>query len=101
MTVVVTDNCKLCRFTDCVKVCPVQCFHHDDEMVYIDSKVCIDCGACIPACPVQAIYFEHDLPADQRAWIAVNAARAGVLPVVEMPFEPLPGASARRAALGY
>ncbi|MFZ0650053.1 MAG: 4Fe-4S binding protein, partial [Pseudolabrys sp.] len=51
---VVTDNCHLCRFTDCVAVCPVECFHSDEERTYIDPDVCIDCGACIPACPVHA-----------------------------------------------
>ena len=59
MTTIVTDNCKGCRFTDCVTVCPVACFHYDDEMLYIDPDVCIDCSACIPECPVQAI-FEGD-----------------------------------------
>ena len=48
MTTVVTDNCNGCRFTDCVAVCPVECFHYDDNMLYIDPDVCIDCSACIP-----------------------------------------------------
>ena len=56
MSHIVTDNCHLCRFIDCVAVCPVECFHADDERTYIDPDVCIDCGACIPACPVRAIY---------------------------------------------
>lgn len=101
MTIVVTDNCHGCRFTECVSVCPVACFHADGEMVYIDPGVCIDCMACIPVCPVQAIFSTDDLPEDKRHWIAVNAKRAAVLPVVDTKQEPLPGAEERRAALGY
>ena len=55
MATIVTDNCDLCRFTDCVTVCPMVCFHADDKMLYIDPVVCIDCGACTPVCPVRAI----------------------------------------------
>ncbi|MCA9705965.1 MAG: 4Fe-4S binding protein [Myxococcales bacterium] len=51
MTFVVTSNCQRCRFTDCVSVCPVECFHGDDTMLYIDPDECIDCGACVPARP--------------------------------------------------
>src|SRR6516225_10713172 len=72
---VVTDNCLLCRFTECVAVCPVECFHADKERIYIDPEVCIDCGACIPACPVRAIYEVIDMPDDQRHWIEINAER--------------------------
>ncbi len=101
MTTVVTDNCKGCRFTDCVTVCPVACFHGDDEMLYIDPDVCIDCSACIPECPVNAIYEEDDLPDDKREWIAINAERSAVLPVVEEKQDPLPTAEARKAELGF
>ena len=101
MTTVVTDNCQKCRFTDCVAVCPVECFHYDNDMLYIDPNVCIDCSACIPECPVQAIYEEDDLPDDQKHWIAINAARAPDLPICSDPMEPLPGALERKAALGF
>ena len=80
MTTIVTDNCLRCRFTDCVTVCPVSCFHGDDEMLYIDNNVCIDCGACIPVCPVHAIYEETDIPDDKKKWIEINAERAPVSP---------------------
>ena len=76
MTFVVTDNCKGCRFTDCVAVCPVDCFHGDDEMLYIDPNECIDCGACVPECPVEAIYDEAQLPEDQNNWLAINTEKA-------------------------
>ena len=62
MTYVVTDNCQKCRFTDCVTVCPVDCFHADAEMLYIDPDECIDCGACVPACPVEAIFALDEVP---------------------------------------
>ncbi len=101
MTTLVTDNCQRCRFTDCVTVCPVACFHGDAEMLYIDPNVCIDCGACVPECPVHAIYEEKDLPDDKRHWIAINAERAPNLPVVEEKQEPLPIAEARKKELGY
>lgn len=98
---VVTDNCNLCRFTDCVTTCPVACFHADAERTYIDPEVCIDCGACIPACPVRAIYEILDMPDDQRHWIAINAERSKTLPVITDKQPPLPGAEQRKAALGY
>jgi Indolepyruvate ferredoxin oxidoreductase, alpha and beta subunits len=101
MTTIVTDNCKGCRFTDCVAVCPVDCFHHDNEMLYIDPNVCIDCSACIPECPVQAIYEEDDIPDDKKHWIAINAERAPQLPVCDEKMEPLPGAEERKTALGF
>lgn len=101
MTTVVTDNCRLCRFTDCVTVCPVDCFHGDDEMLYIDPEVCIDCGACISECPVQAIFEEPDLPEDKREWIAINAEKAPLLPVIDEKQEPLPTAEKRKAELGF
>lgn len=101
MTTVVTDNCIRCRFTDCVVVCPVDCFHYDDEMVYIDPNVCIDCNVCIPACPVEAIYEEIDLPEDKRHWIVINAQRAPDLPLCSEKMEPLPGAEERKADLGF
>ena len=96
MTTVVTDNCKGCRYTDCVAVCPVACFHGDEEMLYIDNEVCIDCAACIPECPVQAIYEEDDLPEDKLHWIEINAERAPNLPVIDEQEEPLPGADERK-----
>ena len=100
MTIVVTDNCKGCRFTECVSVCPVSCFHGDDEMLYIDNETCIDCSACIPVCPVEAIFDADDLPDDKRRWIAINAEKARLLPAIEDTQPALPGAEDRRAELG-
>lgn len=98
---VVTDNCQKCRFTECVATCPVACFHADEDMLYIDPKVCVDCGACIPACPVQAIYSVYDMPADKEPWIALNEQRAAALPVITKTQDPLPTAEQRKAELGF
>lgn len=100
MAFVVTDNCQACRFTECVTVCPVSCFHGDGQMLYIDPQLCIECGACIDACPVSAIYDESDLPAEKMHWKAVNQEKSGDLPIVDTHQAPLPGALARKAELG-
>ncbi|MDB5780845.1 indolepyruvate ferredoxin oxidoreductase subunit alpha [Caballeronia mineralivorans] len=97
---VVTDNCQRCRFTDCVTHCPVQCFHADDERVYIDPEVCIDCSACVPICPVQAIYDSLDLPDAYAHELVINAQRSHLLPVISAHLPPLPTAESRRAELG-
>lgn len=101
MTFVVTSNCKGCRFTDCVAVCPVECFHHDGEMLYIDPEECIDCGACVPECPVEAIYDEAQLPDDQTEWLKLNVERSLKLPVISEQVDPLPGAEAKKEELGF
>jgi ferredoxin len=101
MTFVVTDNCQHCRYTDCVAVCPVQCFHADAEMLYIDPAVCIDCGACVPECPVEAIYEEGTLPADQQHWLAINAEKSEKLPLITEKTEPLRSAEERAKTLGF
>ncbi len=101
MTFVVTEHCRQCRYTDCVAVCPVDCFHGDDEMLYIDPVACIDCGACIPECPVEAIYEEGTLPKDLEPWLALNAERAKMLPVVNASVAPLGTAQERATALGF
>ena len=73
MTHVVSDSCIRCKYTDCVDVCPVDCFREGPNMLVIDPDECIDCAVCIPECPVNAIYAEEDLPAEQAAFIKLNA----------------------------
>jgi len=82
MAHVVTELCIDCKHADCVDVCPVECFHQDATMLLIDPFECIDCGACIPACPEEAIYLEADLPAEFAKWTEINAEKAPSLPVV-------------------
>jgi ferredoxin len=101
MAVVVTGNCTLCRFTECVDVCPAACFHIDDKMVYVDPVECIDCLACIVACPVKAIYKLQDLPESQLEWSEINRMRALELPVIALKQDPLPTAKQRRTDLGF
>lgn len=98
---IVTDSCQRCRFTECVTVCPVACFHGDAEMLYIDNVQCVDCGACVQACPVHAIFEQYSLPEDKLGWIEINARRAAELPVVSDKQQPLPTAEARKAELGF
>ena len=85
MTFVVTDNCQRCRFTDCVAVCPVDCFHGDDEMLYIDPNECIDCGACKPECPIDAIV---DAPEKDQYWAQINANLGPVYKGQKGPVRP-------------
>lgn len=72
MTHVVTESCIKCKYTDCVDVCPVDCFREGPNMLVIDPDECIDCAVCIPECPVEAIYAEEDVPEGQEKWIPLN-----------------------------
>ena len=62
MTYVVVESCIRCKLTDCVEVCPVDCFHEGPNFLVIDPEECIDCAACEPVCPVMAIFAEEDVP---------------------------------------
>lgn len=89
MTYVVTDNCIKCKYTDCVEVCPVDCFHEGPNMLVIDPDECIDCTLCVPECPINAIYAEDDLPADQEQFLQLNTELTKVWPVLtEMKGAP-------------
>jgi ferredoxin len=72
MTHVVTESCIKCKYTDCVDVCPVDCFREGPNFLVIDPDECIDCAVCIPECPVNAIYAEEDVPAEQQSFIKLN-----------------------------
>jgi ferredoxin len=82
MTHVVTESCIKCRYTDCVDVCPVDCFREGPNFLTIDPDECIDCAVCIPECPVNAIYAEEDVPADQRQFIQINVELAKSWPSI-------------------
>ncbi|HEX72606.1 MAG TPA: ferredoxin family protein [Candidatus Hydrogenedentes bacterium] len=92
MTFVVCDPCIKCKFTDCVDVCPVVCFHEGENMLVIDPDECIDCGVCVDECPVHAIFPEDEVPEKWIEYIALNAKFAKVWPVIEEGKEPLPTA---------
>ena len=106
MTHVVTSNCVDCKFTDCVLVCPVDCFYELEKQLIIDPDECIDCSACVAECPVEAIYAEDEIPEDHAASIEFNAEEsirvkdAKQDPITDQK-EPLPTAEDRRAALGF
>jgi len=92
MTHVVTESCIKCKHTDCVDVCPVDCFKEGPNFLVIDPDECIDCAVCIPECPVNAIYAEEDVPAGQEAFTALNAELAKVWPVITDKKDALPDA---------
>lgn len=80
MTFVVTENCIKCKYTDCVEVCPVDCFYEGPNFLVIHPDECIDCALCEPECPAEAILSEDELPADQERYLAINEELAQVWP---------------------
>jgi len=82
MTYVVTESCIKCKYTDCVDVCPVDCFHEGPNMLVIDPDECIDCTLCVAECPVEAIFAEDDVPENQRSFTKLNAELAKAWPVL-------------------
>ena len=89
MPFVVTENCIKCKYTDCVEVCPVDCFHEGPNFLVIDPDECIDCTLCEPECPANAIYPEDDVPAGQERFVALNAELSQAWPVITVRKEPL------------
>ena len=82
MTHVVCQPCFACKYTDCVVVCPVECFYEGEQMLYIHPEECIDCTLCEPECPVEAIYSEDELPGAQAHFLELNAELAQNWPVI-------------------
>jgi ferredoxin len=100
MTYVVTENCIKCKYTDCVDVCPVDCFKEGPNMLVIDPDECIDCAVCVPECPVNAIYADDEVPDDQKQFVALNAELAKKWPAITDTKDPLPDAEAFKDAKG-
>lgn len=92
MTFVVTEACIRCKYTDCVDVCPVDAFRAGKLMLVIDPDECIDCAVCIPECPLEAIFAEDDLPADQGDYVGLNAELARRWPKLTKKVPALPEA---------
>ena len=92
MTHIVLDSCIRCKYTDCVDVCPVDCFREGPNMLVIDPDECIDCAVCIPECPAEAIVAEEDVPKGQEQYIELNAELAKVWPSITRTKDPLPDA---------
>ncbi len=82
MTHVVTENCIRCKYTDCVEVCPVDCFHEGPNMLVIDPVECIDCTLCVTECPAEAIQPEEQVPRAQAHFLPLNAELARKWPVI-------------------
>ena len=93
MTYLVTDNCVKCKHTDCVAVCPVDCFYEGEDALVINPDECIDCGVCVPECPVDAIVADTDLPESELIiWMERNTKYSEVWPNIVEQKDPLPDA---------
>jgi len=88
MTYVVMEDCIKCKYTDCVEVCPVECFHEGANMLVINPDECIDCDLCVAECPIEAIVTEEDLPDDQQHMLALNEELAQVWPIIDEMKSP-------------
>ncbi|PVH30166.1 ferredoxin FdxA [Pararhodobacter oceanensis] len=92
MTYIVTDSCINCKYTDCVEVCPVDCFYEGENFLVIHPDECIDCGVCEPECPVEAIL--PDTEAEMENWVALNGKYAELWPNIAERKDPMPDADA-------
>ena len=92
MAFIVAEPCIKCKFVDCVAICPVMCFHEGANCLVIDPEECIDCGACVDQCPVNAIFSDDELPERWREYRMLNAKYARVWPVISSNKEALPEA---------
>ena len=90
MTYIVNEKCIKCKYTDCVEVCPVDCFYEGENMLVIHPDECIDCGVCEPECPPEAILPDTE-PAAEK-WLALNAEYADIWPNITRKTEPMPDA---------
>jgi len=99
MTYVVTENCIKCKYTDCVEVCPVDCFYEGENMLVIHPDECIDCGVCVPECPAEAIFSDAD-PQATPNWLEINRKYSAVWPNIPSKKPPLPDADAENGRTG-
>jgi ferredoxin len=97
MTYIVTEACVDCKYTDCAAVCPVEAFHELPDRLYINPETCIDCDACVPECPVEAIFSEAALPAQYQEWLELNA-EADQYPIISLKKDALLGPACTPAA---
>ena len=90
MTYIVKDECIKCKLTDCVEVCPVDCFYEGENMLVINPDECIDCGVCEPECPIDAIKPDtDDSVADMEKWLSVNKKFSTIWPNISKKKEPM------------
>ena len=88
MTFIVGENCIKCKYTDCVEVCPVDCFYEGPNFLVIHPDECIDCALCEPECPAEAIYAEDEIPEGQEVFLEINAELADVWPNISEQKAP-------------
>jgi ferredoxin len=91
MAYVVTQPCFGCKYTDCVVVCPCESFREGEQMLFIDPESCVDCDACVPECPVEAIFCEDNVPPQWREFIQLNAEMSRERPAITQKKAPLGG----------
>ena len=91
MTYVVTESCIKCKYTDCVDVCPVDCFREGPNMLVIDPDECIDCTLCVPECPVEAIFADTNVPENYAHWTQINIDEAPNYPIISQKIPALHG----------
>ena len=92
MTYIVKDECIKCKLTDCVEVCPVDCFYEGENMLVINPDECIDCGVCEPECPIDAIVADTDenLEVDEKEkWLLLNKKFSALWPNISKKKEPM------------
>ena len=92
MTFVVSDSCIKCKHTDCVEVCPVDCFYEGPNFLVINPDECIDCALCEPECPIDAIFSEDELPEAEAEYLELNAELCETWPNITEKKDPLPDA---------
>lgn len=92
MTFIVTENCIKCKHTDCVEVCPVDCFKEGPNFLVIDPDECIDCGVCVPECPIDAIVADNDANVNTDFWGELNQRLAQSWPTITKKKPALPDA---------
>ena len=92
MTYIVNEKCVNCRFTDCVDVCPVDCFYIGQNTIVIHPDECIDCGVCEPECPADAIVPDTDMTPDLAKWLQFNTEMAEIWPNITEKIDQLPDA---------
>ena len=94
MTYVVAEPCVDCKYTDCAAVCPVEAFHELTDRLYINADTCIDCDACVPECPVEAIFADNNVPEQYKEpvdWLKLNIEEAPNYPVISQKIPALHG----------
>ena len=101
MTYIVNEKCINCRYTDCVEVCPVDCFYIGENTIVIHPDECIDCGVCEPECPAEAIQPDSDMDENLEYWLEINSKFSEIWPNITQKRSPLPDADSLNPEMGY